>query len=284
MGDTEKKKASSTDWKADFFGGLNDLPAEPVQLLSRVLTVMGTEPTFVRARREMLDGLALTAGSRVLDAGCGNGAALPDLAQRMGLGAQITGIDPTRPFLEEARQRADRLGVTGSVYLTGDVRDLPFSDESFDAAFCDKILIHVGPPSAVLGELYRVTRSGGRVGAVEWQPQFSLSTSRADLEPRFQHVFRQTMLDFCAGPNLARYFREAGFADVTTRVYLAATDTLSGDPFWRTFLLDQMPLFVHTELISEAQAQDLVQDFEMLESHSDFRAAFIVWTAVGTRP
>jgi ubiquinone/menaquinone biosynthesis C-methylase UbiE len=79
------------------------------------------------------------------------------------------------------------LTITGG----GDIRALPVAgDSSLDAAFCEKVLIHAGPTSAALGELVRVVRPGGRAGAIEWYPQFALSTTDPSHATALNAMFR----------------------------------------------------------------------------------------------
>jgi ubiquinone/menaquinone biosynthesis C-methylase UbiE len=276
--------SAQAEWKADFFGTVNQMPPEPVGLLIHVLEVMASEPTFRKARRELLQDLGVSAGARILDGGCGTGVALPDILEVCGRSVQVYGIDPTDAFLDVARKRARDLGVVGAEYRNGDVRALPYPDHHMDGAFCEKVLLHVGPPEAVLGELVRVTRPGGRVGAIDWQPHFVLSCTRPDLEAKFNGLFRQALCDYRAAPNLARYFAQAGLQQVRTRTYLAHTDRLGDPPFWRAFLVEQLPLFVGAGLLQPEEAEALGTDLQALDARGWFRASFVVYTAVGTKP
>jgi hypothetical protein len=52
---------------------------------------------------------------------------------------------------------------------------------------------------------------------------------------------------------------------------------------WRAFIFQQMPMFVHVELIDETTAQTLLADLEALNAKGEFSASFIVQTAVGTK-
>lgn len=159
-------EAGAGAWASDFFGGLNALAPDAIALLVQVPEAMATQPAFLQARRAMVHQLGHAPASRVLEGGCGTGAARADLAEVVRARGQIVGVDPTTAFIAPARRWAAQAGIVNAVYQTGDVRSLPFADASFDAALCDKVLIHVGPPGAVLGELVRVTKPGA--GRVPW--------------------------------------------------------------------------------------------------------------------
>jgi ubiquinone/menaquinone biosynthesis C-methylase UbiE len=280
----EEQIQTSPEWGADFFGTLNQMPPEPIGLLIHVLEAMGSEPAFRAARREMLRALELTPGARILEAGCGTGVALPDLVEIAGPSVRVYGVDPTEAFLEAARQRAQGLRVAHAEYRPGDIRGIPYPDHFFDAAFCEKVLLHVGPAGVALTELARVVRPGGRIGALEWQPHFALSCTRPELEARWNGLLRHAVYNYLAAPSLAYYFKKAGLQDVRTRVYVAEGERLETPPFWRAFLVDQLPLFVGAGVLPMEEAEALAAELQALDAEGCFRASLMIWTAVGRKP
>ena len=152
---------ATREWGSDFFGTLNQLPPEPVAGIGGILEAMNGLPAFRDARQWMLRHLGLSPGSAVLEGGCGTGVALADLLEIVGPMGRVAGVDPTESFITTARVRATEAGATQARYEVGDIRTLPFADGTFDAAFCDKVLIHAGPAAVALAELARVTRPGG---------------------------------------------------------------------------------------------------------------------------
>jgi ubiquinone/menaquinone biosynthesis C-methylase UbiE len=279
----EAKPRSAADWGSDFFGTLNEMPAEPVTGISHILEAMATLPAYHDARQWLLQNLGISQGSSVIEAGCGTGAALSDVLSVVGKKGRITGNDPTKAFVESARARAEQLGAANARYEIGDIRSIAAGDGEFDAAFCDKVLIHAGPPKAALTEMARVTRSGGHVGALEWLPFFAVSSSRPEALDAFNAIFRKACYDYFVSLNLARHFHSAGLKDIRTEAFLAHTDNLNAHPFWCAFIFQQIPMFVHVELIDQATAQTLLADLEALNAKGEFSASFIVQAAVGTK-
>lgn len=92
---------------------------------------------------------------KVLDLGCGGGFLSHSLSQN---GLTVTGLDASLPSLEVARQRDPS---QTAVYLQGDARALPFSDQTFDSVCAMDFLEHVDEVSLVLKEASRVLRPGG---------------------------------------------------------------------------------------------------------------------------
>jgi SAM-dependent methyltransferase len=88
-----------------------------------------------------------------IDIGCGEGRFCRMLKEA---GVRATGIDPTVPFVELARQR-DPAGD----YRLGRAEQLEFPDASFDLAVSYITLIDIPDFRAAIGEMTRVLRPGG---------------------------------------------------------------------------------------------------------------------------
>jgi hypothetical protein len=99
----------------------------------------------------------------------------------------------------------------------------------------------------------------------------------------FNAIFKKAVYDYFIGANLARHFGAAGLNDVRTAAFLAHTDNLDAHPFWRAFIVHQMPMFIHIGLIEEATAQAFLGDIEKLNAKGEFSASFIVQAAIGTK-
>jgi len=100
-------------------------------------------------------------GDAVLDVGCSGRYLARKLAAAAGTSGRVTGVDPWQAAIAYARRRA-----TGAMTFTaGTAQDLPVPDMSFDAVTCTLAMHHVPARqrAAAFGEMYRVTRPGGRL-------------------------------------------------------------------------------------------------------------------------
>jgi SAM-dependent methyltransferase len=94
-----------------------------------------------------------------LDLGCGQGQALPLLAERL-RPELVIGVDADVRLLRRARAEADACDCAVQL-LECDARRLPLGDGAVDLAFCHQTLHHVRDQAGVLAELHRVLRPGG---------------------------------------------------------------------------------------------------------------------------
>ncbi len=112
--------------------------------------------------------LALTPGQSVLEVGCGNGVFLPALAERVAPGGRVVGVDHAAAFVAEARAKVSDSGLAEVVTVDlGDAGKLSYGTASFDAAHCERVLMHLVDPDAAIREMARVVRPGGVVVAAE---------------------------------------------------------------------------------------------------------------------
>lgn len=105
------------------------------------------------------DGLA--AGT-VLEIGAGTGANLGILAP----GTDLIAVEPSARMHDRLRARSAEAGVNVTVLGTG-AESIPLPDASVDEVICSLVLCTVADQDAVLAEVRRVLRPGGRFRFVE---------------------------------------------------------------------------------------------------------------------
>src|SRR5207247_6046247 len=106
----------------------------------------------------------LHAGEVVLDLGSGGGIDVILSAKRVGPTGVAYGLDMTDEMLALARRNAEEAGVRNVRFLKGEIEAVPLPPESVDVVISNCVInLSVDKP-AVLAEIARVLRPGGRVG------------------------------------------------------------------------------------------------------------------------
>lgn len=136
-----------------------------------------THPLREPILREVIQTLKFPPGSHGLDAGCGIGQQALLLAEVVGSRGHVTGLDISPEFILCAKDIVRKAGLSERInFQKGDVRNLPFDDNTFDCAWSSDC---VGYPIeerslSVLKELARVVKPGGTVAILAWSSQMLL--------------------------------------------------------------------------------------------------------------
>jgi demethylmenaquinone methyltransferase/2-methoxy-6-polyprenyl-1,4-benzoquinol methylase len=115
-----------------------------------------------RWRERAADLAALTPGSRALDVATGTGDLAIELARRIGRSGKVVGSDFSEGMLARAREKS--ADVT---WEQANALELPYADDSFDAATVGFGARNFSDLERGLGEMARVVRPGGRVVVLE---------------------------------------------------------------------------------------------------------------------
>lgn len=123
------------------------------------------EPLGARAMGE----LALRAGERVLDIGCGTGQTTLQLAARVGAQGSVLGADISGPMLEIARDRAAAAQLSQTQFLQADAQTHPFDADAMDAVFSRFGVMFFADPRAAFTNVRSALKPGGRLAFVCWR-------------------------------------------------------------------------------------------------------------------
>ena len=182
-----------------------------------------------------LDWLAPKPSLTWLDVGCGNGA-FSELIVTCAKAATVHGIDPSEGQLSFARSRphADKMQLRQGV-----ATELPYGDDSFDAAAMALVLFFVPDPAKGVAEMARVVKPGGSVSAYAWDilgggfPQERVFQALRAMghAPAHPPSVEAARLEAMQG-----LWRDAGLVDVETRVITVERTYDSFDDLWSTLV------------------------------------------------
>ena len=109
----------------------------------------------------------LREGETVLDLGSGGGIDVLLSARRVGPTGKAYGLDMTDVMLDLARRNAREARASNVEFLRGRIEDIPLPRESVDVVISNCVVNLSTDKPAVLAEIARVLRPGGRVGITD---------------------------------------------------------------------------------------------------------------------
>jgi SAM-dependent methyltransferase len=146
---------------------------------------------WYRGRRKVLraelDRIPLPSGAQILDAGCGSGRTLEELAPF----GTVRGLelDPSAAAVARARGQGE--------VLEGRLEQLPWEAETFDLITCLDVIEHTPDDRVTLRELRRVTRPGGYL--LVTVPAYQALWSQHDEANHHFRRYNRRMLTAAAG-------------------------------------------------------------------------------------
>jgi ubiquinone/menaquinone biosynthesis C-methylase UbiE len=125
--------------------------------ISKSVTKMNV---FVKARYELaLDQIKSSAGKRIVDIGCGDGA-LTYLFSRQ-KEAHVIGVDSSIEAINFAREKTR--GAKNIEFIIASAYNLPFADDSIDYIISSDVIEHLKQPEKMLLEIKRAYGGNGKV-------------------------------------------------------------------------------------------------------------------------
>jgi len=151
------------------------------------------------------------AGSSVLDIGCGLGGVDVHLVTKHRAG-KVTGIDIEPGLIQRCERLAQKYGIAEQTeFLCVEPGPLPFADASFDVVTSKDSIIHIADKHALVADIYRVLKLGGRFAASDW-----LAGYEGEPSPEMKAYIVAEGLDFglASANTYCLALEAAGFVDI----------------------------------------------------------------------
>lgn len=188
---------------------------------AQLLELRGQGDDQVAIRETYLDALGIAPGEHVLDLGCGTGVVARAAARRVGPNGRVIGLDPSPVILSIGREIAEREGLLDRIeFRTGDARELPFAEATFDVVLAITVLSHTTDAERVLPGMLRVVRPGGRIGILDLDtPSWIIAHPDQDLTRRIGTAASMIATDGLLARRLPGLLEAAGLEDVRVRAF-----------------------------------------------------------------
>ena len=200
-------------------GDMQNFGEKTAQMLERAYQ----SADFQRRRLANFDALSPRPGENIVDIGCGNGLLTHDLAIAVGDQGKVTGIEPSEDMAVLAKNRV--AGFDNVEITTGTASEMPLDAVSQDGALSVQVFEYVPDIPAVLREVHRVLRPGGRL--VIGDMHFGSQVWESDDPERMARMIAswdQHVSDPAVPATLIPALRDAGF-DITDVTPLTMFDT-----------------------------------------------------------
>jgi SAM-dependent methyltransferase len=231
--------------------------------------------------RNVLDSVEIRPGEVVLEVGGGSGVVVREIARRTAGANPIIDVDISPYLLREAEALAKQAGLADRIsFQEGRGEAIPLADGSVDIALSFTVM-EEGDADRMLSELVRVTRPGGRIGAIVRSldiPPWTNAPLSPGVRAKVDAPGRGDVAPAgCADASLYQRFLRAGLVGLVCFSQLASVD--ASHPA-RIAVLKRMSLAALTEEESAEWAAAVAQ----AEAEGTFFIAMPHHCAVGIKP
>ena len=164
----------------------------------------------------------LSAGSIVLEVGCGTGNYVGTIAGRFGCTAY--GVDPSESMLAHARARPERV-----TWRLGQAEQLDFAGDSFDLIFSVDVIHHVADKTAFYCQAAHILKPGGRICTVT--DSADIIRRREILSGYFPETVEAELARYPRVAQLETWMAGAELGAFNTVTVQAAYEITSAQPF-----------------------------------------------------
>ncbi len=165
-----------------------------------------------------MDALAPQLGETVIDVGCGAGQSSLQLAERVGAGGRVIGLDIAPLLLEVAKWRA--VALPQLRFIEGDAQTIDLAPASADGLYSRFGVMAFTDADTAFANFRRALKPGGRLAFVCWR---SLEENELDLLPLkaagLEAMVDATPFSFADPAHIRAVLESAGFSGVTVEAH-----------------------------------------------------------------
>ena len=274
------ESGTSMSYLATGFEDVDDTGA--IQTFTHCLRLQQSLEFYHRYKQKTFNCLHLSAGALVLEVGCGTGEDAIALAKLVGSTGKVTAVDRSQAMVQAAIASTSEQTLPID-FVVADAQQLPFADNSFDAARVDRTLQHVADPQRAIAEMARVLRPGGWMVAMEpdWET-FIVDSNNRIATRQFLNFWCDSFPSGWVGRCLFKYFHQARLTDIQVN-----PETLVITQF---DLADQIFDLVQTAhgardagIVSQSVVQAWLDELRQLDQSQQFFCSFTAMIVSGKK-
>jgi ubiquinone/menaquinone biosynthesis C-methylase UbiE len=183
-----------------------------IEQFSQQAVPFAEKPGHSDSMQILIEMSGVSIGDEVLDVACGPGLVACAFAP---CARQVTGIDITPKMIEQARRLQGEKQLKNLTWQVGDVLPLPFPEASFAVVLTRYSFHHFLDPEAVLAEMVRVCRMGGRVMVAD----VVLPPEKAEAYDRMERLRDPSHTRALTYPEMAEMVGASGLINIRTGHY-----------------------------------------------------------------
>jgi SAM-dependent methyltransferase len=236
-------------------------------------------------RAHSLAQLPLAPGTAFLDAGCGLGEVVIDVARRVAPGGRAVGVDLSQEMLRRARESAAATG-SDAEFVHGSVTALPFDADAFDVAGSERVFQHLTDEErrTAAGELLRVVRPGGAIQISDPNhEQWALSAADRGAAQAVCGWIARRGRSAESGLLAGALLRDAGAVKVDIEVSPVVIRTLA-DWFQMLGMEGAIDELVEQSELTEARARDFFEDLVERDRDGVFLVVGLTYVTTARAP
>jgi len=250
-------------------------PEATLQAMVTRLEERSRHPAFRAFTEDYTATIPCTQPVSVLDLGCGTGAVLRLLEERLHPDSTLTGADISEKILAAARSFSPNSRIHWNKIQPG---RLPYGDASFDVLIMHTLLSHVPHTDLLLKEASRVLRPGGSL--IVFDADHAATTFAQPDSAKMRELDHRLVSAIATHPDicrqLPRHLKGAGFTLLSHKAH-PLSECGKGD-FWLSSVRGFAQLIPALGILSKQEGDAWVT--HMLQSHEEgtFFAAGIFYT------